>query len=478
MNSFTHFKDFLRRHLSKITTLWKALSIQYRIYIHDLSEKMRNKIPLKFRLGIGLLFIITILAGGGVLASVVSTEHLRFPPPHKKACLVAPSAWMAQSLISRQQGILTDPSSAAQPLQAGITQKALTAILDRYPENNLIRDYIQRSTRTIAPYLSSASNDVKTWALDRLSNGNAMVQNGSSIYEDALWAMEESIAINPRNDEHGLWYWENYPQWSYLDGMYSFAPFSAISTFKDLNCGNLEKLDACVFNNDTLDDLLLQFTLLWQHCRNETTGLLHHGYDASKKATWANRATGSSSIVWGRSLGWYAMALVDTIELLPANITHAWRRPLLEYYQNLAYSIMQAVDKKTGGWFQVVDQGGREGNYIESSATAMLSYALLKGARLGYVAEKDVESARNISRRAHKYLTDTFVIKEANGTLGWNGTVGVCSLNSTANYEYYINQPIDYNSPFGTGAFILSSVEIESLGGTKWDKNGTICVTI
>ncbi|CAO2652668.1 Nn.00g009510.m01.CDS01 [Neocucurbitaria sp. VM-36] len=72
-------------------------------------------------------------------------------------------------------------------------------------------------------------------------------------------------------------------------------------------------------------------------------------------------------------------------------------------------------------------------------------------------------SYTDVAVKAYEYVRDTFVVNNSNGTLGWNGTVGVCSLNSTATYEYYIGQPIVYNSVLGSAAFVLASLEFEDL---------------
>jgi hypothetical protein len=134
------------------------------------------------------------------------------------------------------------------------------------------------------------------------------------------------------------------------------------------------------------------------------------------------------------------MALVDTLTILPpsAAVAHAW---LVSHFRALMKSVVEAVDEKSGAWWQVMDQPGREGNYVESSGSAMFVYSLLKGVRSGYLDgngtgddDTDCEYER-VAKRAHGYLVDTFVVHNGNGTLGWNGTVGVCSLNSTATYE-------------------------------------------
>lgn len=266
--------------------------------------------------------------------------------------------------------------------------------------------------------------------------------------------------------------------------MYSLAPFYTLYT----TTAGAQDSDADAAK--ALDDMNHQLGLLWAHTRNASTGLLVHGYDDSRTAVWADPATGASPHVWGRSLGWFAMALVDTLELLPQSACKV-RDSLLTMYRDLATAVVAAADPQTGGWWQVLDRPGAEKNYIESSGTAMFTYALLKGARLGYLADDSVAAtASSIGARAQKYLSDTFVVRNANGTLGYNGTVAVCSLNSSASYEvsqasppcldswglpkcvlislyrkYYVGQPILYNSVLGSAAYILASLEAERIGG-------------
>lgn len=341
---------------------------------------------------------------------------------------------MASSLIARNDGIMTGEEGSSEPLQAGFTQKAFTALLDQYPGNEEVRDYITASVDSVLPYLSNATNNALSYPLDRLSNGNAMLSLSqqpdaqTSRYESGLEALRLSIDLNRRNQEGGLWYY-TYPYWSYLDGMYSLAPFYTLYTLTQSN--------ATTPNLTAIDDMSHQINLLWDHCLVENSGLLVHGYDASGTAVWADPVTGASPHVWSRSLGWYIMALVDTLEILPEqHQTKQYRGSLLQKFRSLAFAIVQAVDPNTGAWWQVLDQPGSEGNYIESSGSAMFTYALLKGARLEYYKPgKMSTTATEVAQRAYKYLSDIFVVHEADGMLGYNGTVAVCSLNSTASYE-------------------------------------------
>ncbi|KAI1092825.1 glycoside hydrolase family 105 protein [Rostrohypoxylon terebratum] len=387
------------------------------------------------------------------------------------------STWMASSIMSRSQGIMTGQGGSSELLQAGITQRALTALAMQYPDHNVssaAQAYVHRSAASVVPFTLNASYDALSYPLDRLSTGNALLalytpsDASTATFRPAADALRQSIDLNRRNPEGGLWYF-TYPQWSYLDGMYSLAPFYTLYS--------VAAAAAASSSNDTsgsggdvnvtaaLDDMDFQLDLLWTHTRNATTGLLAHGYDASKTAVWADPQTGASPHVWGRSLGWYVIGLVETLDALPQSACTV-RDKILDRYRSLAGAIVEAVDPVTGGWWQVLDQPGKTGNYIESSGSAMFSYALLKGARLGYLGganETLAAKATHVGVRGHAYLTQTFLVNEANGTLGYNGTVAVCSLNSTASYDYYVGQPINYNSVLGSAAYVLASLEVEQL---------------
>lgn len=349
-------------------------------------------------------------------------------PPLEVATVL--SVQMAQSIMSRQQGILSSQKDVSALLQAGFVQKALHALRMQHAEPSLrtaIDAYTTSSLDSTVAVLSNATQDTH-YPLDRLSNGNGLLQawqkTGAAKYKAGVEALRKSVDLQRRNAEGGLWYYV-YPYWSYLDGMYSYAPFMTAYTeaFSSSSC--------------ELDAIVLQLDLLWQHCFHNETGLLVHGYDARRKAVWANKVTGASPHVWGRSLGWYCMALVDMLELLPATASES-RAYVTTRFQQLMAAVTRAADDKTGAWWQILDEPGREGNYIESSASSMFVYSLLKGLRLGALSAACQVSAgvyEKTANRAYEYIAKTFVVDNGNGTLGWNGTVGVCSLNSTADYE-------------------------------------------
>lgn len=350
-----------------------------------------------------------------------------------EACQRPYSAWMADSVISRGQAIVPEGSSpsASTFLQVGFFQASILRLIDYYHEPSSAcaqsdwEQYLEDSTDSIASSLLNATQDTG-YPLDRLSTGKGLLhqyeRSDSMTALKSLKALRKSIDLQPTNSLGGYWYF-TYPNWSYLDGMYSLIPFllSYTSNFDSTN-------------TTVSDNIINQLDLLWTHCYHNTSGLLVHGYDSSKTASWANPVTGASPVVWDRSLGWYFMALVDGLELsgsFPARVSQYLQRRLTQ----LAESVIEAADSRSGCWWQVMTSPNRQGNYIESSGSAMFTTALFRAARLGYLPDQLASEARKVATKCYGHLVDAFVVDNHNGTLGYNGTVSVCSLNSSASYE-------------------------------------------
>ena len=88
-----------------------------------------------------------------------------------------------------------------------------------------------------------------------------------------------------------------------------------------------------------------------------------------------------SSEVWSEGLGWYALVVVEALADLPPD--HPHRAEVLDVYLHLAADLRRVQDPKTGGWFQVVDKGGRPDNWIDTSGTSMFTYSIQRGIELG-----------------------------------------------------------------------------------------------
>src|SRR5690606_25429514 len=216
-----------------------------------------------------------------------------------------------------------------------------------------------------------------------------------------------------------------------------------------------------VFDEPALfDDVANQILTMHKYGYSEETGLYHHAYDESKSQKWADPATGLSTNYWGRSIGWYAMALVDVLDFLPED--HPKRNDIIAIAQKLATGIAR-YQTPEGVWYQVVDQGSREGNYLEASASSMFTYFLLKGAAKGYLTATDKENGI----KAYEGMLKEFVKEEEDGSLTLTNICGVAGLGGTpyrdGSYEYYVGEVIRENDPKGVGPFILASLQYEAL---------------
>lgn len=185
-------------------------------------------------------------------------------------------------------------------------------------------------------------------------------------------------------------------------------------------------------NTTAWDDILLQYNLIEERCRNTTSNLLKHGYDESKTAVWADPETGASPYVWDRAVSWYFVSLLESIQVWPT--THEGHDKLVGYFATLAEGVLGAQDPATGGWWLLMDEElrGAEGNYIESSATAMFTYGFFKGVALVLLDEATYLAP---AKKAYEYMVDAFVVELDDGTLDWEGTVSVGSLKGDASYE-------------------------------------------
>ncbi|KAH0334015.1 Six-hairpin glycosidase, partial [Aureobasidium melanogenum] len=214
---------------------------------------------------------------------------------------------------------------------------------------------------------------------------------------------------------------------------------------------------------------------------NDGTGLLVHGYDALKVHHWANPDTGASPSVWGRSLAWYTLGVVeafDTLQSTPQTsdtladkISYTNMRLLLKSLikaQIIALERATAINGKYGIW-QVVDLPGASinntTNFIETSASLMTAYSLLKSVRLKLISSAHL---RNRAIKAGLGLWETIfqtqVTTNSNGTLSLGGTSSIATLSvQNVDAEYYFTRPTIENSLIGTSAFILASLEVENL---------------
>jgi unsaturated rhamnogalacturonyl hydrolase len=291
---------------------------------------------------------------------------------------------------------------------------------------------------------------VEEYNLDNVLLGRMLLllyrETKAEKYRKAADLVRSQLSKHPRTSEGGFWHKQIYPSQMWLDGLYMAEPFYAEY--------------AAMFHEDAaFDDIAKQFILIERHTRDEKTGLLYHGWDESRKQRWSDPTTGRSPNFWGRAMGWYAMALVDTLDYFPK--THPKRAELIAILKRLATAVAKYQDEKAGLWYQVVDKAGARGNYFESSAAAMFVYALAKGAHMKYLPAPSLR----VAEKAYRAMLSQFIETRPDGLVDYKGTVSVAGLGGNpyrdGSYEYYLSEKVVTNDQKGYGSFIMAAAEME-----------------
>ena len=272
-----------------------------------------------------------------------------------------------------------------------------------------------------------------------------------------LW---DQLAQQPRNAEGGYWHKQRYPNQMWLDGLYMAEPFRA-------------EYAVLSHHPEEFADIAKQFVLMEQHARDPKTGLLYHGWDASRQEGWASKQTGDSHEFWARGIGWYMMALVDTLDYLPGD--DPGRAQLLAILRREANAIARFQDAKTGLWHTMMNRAGEKGNYFESSSACMFVYAFAKGVRRGYLPVSYLANAR----RGYEGILTHFV-KAEGGNVSLANTVKSSGLGGKpyrdGSYAYYLSERVVTNDPKGVGAFLLASTEMEYAPEATLARGDTVVV--
>lgn len=294
--------------------------------------------------------------------------------------------------------------------------------------------------------------------IDHIKNGRSLLflykVTGKPKYLKASEKVFNQLLTHPRTKEGGFWHKKIYPYQMWLDGLYMAQPFYT-------EYAALMGIDS-VFN-----DVVNQFTYMENHARDEETGLLYHGWDESRNQKWADPETGLSKHFWARGMGWYAMALVDVLDYFPQ--AHPGREKLLQILDRTLTAVAKYQDSKTSVWYDIVDLGTREGNYVEASASSMFVYAMAKAVRKGYVTKEDFQKHIN---KGYAGLLKEFVERVDPDRINLNHVVTVSGLGGSPRYrngsfDYYISEPVKPNDPKGVGAFLLASSEVEFARSAK-----------
>ncbi len=294
---------------------------------------------------------------------------------------------------------------------------------------------------------------LETYNLDNLNEGRILFdlyrETGKEKYNKAIELLYRQIKEQPRTEYGNFWHKAIYPNQVWLDGIYMSEVFYTRYVTER--------------GNSDLSEILRQFEGVYDNMYDREKRLYYHGWDTSKKAFWADEKTGLSKNFWLRSIGWYTVGLIDVLSYLPDGAEKE-RRALGNIFKNTIEGLEAYIDPNTDMFWQVPNYIGREGNYPETSGSSMIAYAMMKGARLGYVDARFAAVGRRVFEGiCKKYLTET------DGKLNLGGICLVAGLGPENNrrrdgsYEYYISEPVVENDAKGTGPFVMAYTEIKKL---------------
>ena len=392
------------------------------------------------------------------------------------------SEWMTYSEMKRvPRSYLLDFSN--RPKWSYVMGIELEGMLDTYLRygGEEIRRYCQEYTDTMI----NGKGDIRgynilDYNLDNIRTGHFVTRMYQQWPEAknllAMKTMMKQLQDQPRTKKDKVfWHKAIYAYQVWLDGIFMGLPYRC------LTAPITEKGKKAV--TDIYDDAVNQLKITYERTLDATTGLNRHAYDETRETFWADKETGLSQHCWGRAQGWYTMALVEVLDALPES--YARRAEVIDLLRRDFDAILKWQDKKTGTWYQVMDSPGREGNYLESTCTAMFTYSLLKAYRKGYVGAK----YRDAGIKAYRGIINNFIRVNANQTISLTNCCSVAGLGPAAtpdveaamrrinpkgtvkenrrrdgSYMYYLSEAIRDNDAKGIGPFIWASLEMEMLG--------------
>ena len=292
------------------------------------------------------------------------------------------------------------------------------------------------------------------WNLDNINGAKNLLAlyalTKKEKYHKAAAKVYEQIEGQPRTQEGNFWHKKIYPNQVWLDGLYMALPYYM-------------EYDALFNGGKNASDIYRQFKTVREKMRDAKTGLYFHGYDSSKTAFWADKTTGLSKNFWLRALGWYAMALLDSLNKAADKTSTDWNE-LRDTFVDLCKSML-AFQDKSGMWWQVPNFPGKGKNYLETSGSAIFAYSLLKGVRTGILTD---EKFREAGKKAFEGIANTYLTTN-DGKLSLGGICLVAGLGPEHNkrrdgsFDYYMAEPIVQDDAKGVGPFILAYNEYKLL---------------
>ena len=382
------------------------------------------------------------------------------------------SEWLTYSEMKRvPHSYLLDFSSKPKwSYVMGIEMEGMLDTYEHYKEgNNAILDYLkeypakmidEKGNITGYKYEDFNLDNVRT-AKFILRMHNLFPTKGT---EKALKTLFKQLQNQPRTKEGVYWHKAIYANQVWLDGIFMGLPFNCNYAVQTMKPKKAEK-----YLNDAVDQMVKTDYRTY----DEKTQLWKHAWDETHQQFWANKEDGKSQHCWARALGWYVMAMTECLDAMPEN--YARRQEVIDLLNKAMKSVVKYQDKKTGVWYDVLDVKSDK-NYLESTASSMFAYVLLKGYRKGYLSEEYLKAGV----KAYNGILKQFIKVNADKTISLTRCCAVSGLGPgpgpyvkkpnykrDGSFEYYMSEPIRDNDAKGVGPFIWASLEMEQQGLIK-----------
>jgi unsaturated rhamnogalacturonyl hydrolase len=354
--------------------------------------------------------------------------------------------------------LIGGPGPAAQVItQTGVdwgklvidtTMAGKTTLGVTYPEGLMLHGVSKAYKRLKdAKYLNFLTASVDSWlptptafvSLDDLMH-NAVLADAYELTQKASYkttadSVRKIYDTFPKTADGAFWHANRTDRAHQLWGDGTFMSLSVLTRY------------AMVFNDPTVYPIAVtNLTVTATHLKNPATGLFWHAYDESGVATWSKTASKTNEISWGRAMGWYVMACVMTLEMLPDN--DPGRTQVETILKDLITALAKHQDPTTGRWFQVVDMESDARNWTETSCSSMYSYVVWWAYQHGLVDASFADVAKKgfagVMQKVTKNATNQTTIAT------------ICTgLDASATVTGYFSHATASNDLHGIGAFLL-----------------------
>lgn len=284
--------------------------------------------------------------------------------------------------------------------------------------------------------------------IDSINSGKVLFYayewTGEEKYRKAIEVLMDQLRNQPRTKCGNFWHKLIYPNQIWLDGLYMAQPFYM-------------RYETKFGKKEHYNDIIEQFKNVRTYLYDENKGLYCHAYDAAKEQIWADKKTGMSPNFWLRSMGWYLMALIDVMSEMDETIFEHYK--VLEgVFREAVKGILAYQDANGKMFYQVIDRADVKENYLETSGSAMVGYAILKGCRMGALLKDKYQA---IGEEIVDSITKNMLIEEE-GILKLSGICSVAGLGPVDNprrdgsVEYYLSEPVVCDDHKGMGAYMMA----------------------